>query len=267
MMEATISNRTGAIWHYDQNSFNFSRARTKNGTTYTTHYDVGESLGNGANGVVHVLTPTESQKGRKLKAFKYSTDSMKREYEISLNWPNKSTGLLLRPKAYLLGFGNGALGNMIVMHKYDGSLADFYLAMNRAERLEAVCQISQGLVTLHDLHILHGDLRLANIFCDENMNRYDLGDFGSARFDDDGCCADDKYDVFRLIEAITLIFFGKNCVTRAQAPQEKWLEVLQGQGYSFDLAEQIVNFLAAPPTNAKAVSAFFNDIQYRTQSS
>ncbi len=251
----SLSNNQRPIWSCDQH---FSRTKTKDGMAYTTRYDGGYVLGTGSSGTVVSLIPNGEQRHRKIKAYKYSQSSMKHEYEISLSWPNKSTGLLLHPKAYFPNF-EGGQGSAMVMHKYDGNLDDFCYSLNEEQNLEAVCQISQGLVTLHDLNILHRDLFLPNIFYDKNRNRYDIGDFGRSEFC--GVDSETSYekDASSLVQTINKIFFGKNYWPELFRGAE--VDVLQNQGYSSDLAEKIVNFLANPPKNAKAISAFFNEIK------
>lgn len=251
-----------SVWHYDQKNEIFSSIQTRNGESRMTNYDVTGHLGNGNFGVVKTLKPREN---RKLKAVKYSDTSMKCEFEISLKWPKKSIGLLIRPEAYFPSTESG-MPNVMVMHKYDGKLTDFYPQMNGEKKLEAVCQISQGIATLYDLHILHHDLYFDNILHDKRMNRYDVADFGIALVDDknfeQGCVNEAE----NLIQLIDTIFFkskgatltareAKNLLAKIFGEKEVTIgeyermrhNILQEQGYSSKLAQQILDFLAHPP--------------------
>lgn len=57
---------------------------------------------------------------------------------------------------------------------------------NEDEVIEFAGQIGQAVCTAHKNHILHRDIKLENIFWDENIQQYKLGDFGIAKFVEEG---------------------------------------------------------------------------------
>jgi serine/threonine protein kinase len=262
-----------SVWLYNQN---FTRIQIRNGNNQTTIYDVAEILGKGKFGEVKAL---KSREGGRLKAVKYSHANLKTEYEMSLKWPNKSIGLSLHPKAYFPSTDSG-IPEIIVMHKYDGKLTDYYHKMNSKQYLEMICQITHGIATLHGLNIFHHDLYFDNICYDTRLNRYDIVDFGIAIEDNVNYVKMGVSESHNLIQLIDKILFQSNNATLlsldaknlfAQIMGESKItlceyeliryNVLLEQGYSSEFARQILDFLTNPPTNAKAICIFFNLIQ------
>jgi serine/threonine protein kinase len=273
-MNVSEIKNTESVWYYNQN---FTRIQIRNGINQTTIYDVAETLGKGIFGEVKALKPRE---GGRLKAIKYSHTNLKSEYEISLKWPNKSIGLSLHPKAYFPST-DSRIPDIIVMHKYEGKLMDYYNKMNCKQKIEMICQITQGIATLHGLHIFHQDLYFDNICYDTRLNRYDLVDFGSAVEDNINYEIRGAHESHNLIKLIDKIIFNdatlfsldaKNLLAEVMGGKKIPLSeyevmrynLLLGQGYSSELARQIVDFLTNPSTNTKAIGIFFNQIQAKT---
>lgn len=177
-MNQTIDAQTSFqvnYWQYDSKSGFLTRIKGQPLEERIQSYALTILLGSGMSGDVYRCTPNSSRD----KAIKFSMEgeSIKNEFELSLLWPKDSVGLLIQPKAY---FSN-RLRDFFIMHLYDGNLRDILESLDLKNRVEVLCQISQGLVTLHDLNISHEDIHLQNIFYDKRKNRYDLGDFGLSK--------------------------------------------------------------------------------------
>ena len=91
--------------------------------------------------------------------------------------------------------GEGILIQIILMEKLEHILLkDKYANTvllkknlhNEDEVIEFARQIGQAICTAHKNNILHRDIKLENIFWDENLHQYKLGDFGIAKFLEEG---------------------------------------------------------------------------------
>ena len=60
---------------------------------------------------------------------------------------------------------------------------------NESEILKLAFEIGQALNSAHNYNVLHRDIKLENIFWDEHEKIYKLGDFGFAKYSEDGNAA------------------------------------------------------------------------------
>lgn len=86
---------------------------------------------------------------------------------------------------------NGLWIHFVLMEKADGLLSkdkfgnvalNCQKLMQETEVLRFAKQIGQALLLMHQNHILHRDIKLENIYWDEEKDLYKLGDFGVARY-------------------------------------------------------------------------------------
>lgn len=84
---------------------------------------------------------------------------------------------------------------MILMEKLESIISkdkygNVYLTRNELRTEEEIInftkQIGRAIFTVHSYSVLHRDIKLENIFWDPVSGRYKLGDFGVARYVDDG---------------------------------------------------------------------------------
>lgn len=173
------------------------------------------------------------------------------EYETTLIWPKGTTGLLLRPKGCL----NTPFGAFFIMHKYDGELGKSLHLLSANEKIEAICQICQGLVTLHDLRMAHGDIHIGNILYDKKKNRFDLIDFEHVTEDTD----DFKEDFEDLKICIEGIIMGE---PKYESPRELYeLDDVIKLGFNLESAKLILDFMDSDPKDAKEILQCFNKIK------
>ncbi len=208
------ANKNNSTWCLQKNIFTRTKkVDAKNQTTIkVSKYLFRECLGAGSFGSVFLLHPDnvlEDPRGKTCKIQKNQKNSLKSEFEIACLWPNKSEGLSIHPKAYFFLQNNGF--EIMVMHKYDENL-DVLLAnhLPPTERMEAICQVSRGVATLHSLNIIHGDIYAANVMRDRRLGRYDLIDFGKSQVGmlQDSCRKSKRYDVQNLKDLIYGILEG-----------------------------------------------------------
>ncbi len=172
-------------WQIDPKTDKISRIKTKvidgKEVTSTTKYKMGKRLGAGFGGEVFRFEPEVDGKAKAVKILYGATlgfyMSLKREYDISLQWPDKTAGLQLRPKARLR---NNNI-DVLIMHEYNAKLDNIVSSLTPEEILNAICQISSGLAELHKRNIVHADVKMENILYDSKKNRYDLIDLGLSK--------------------------------------------------------------------------------------
>lgn len=89
----------------------------------------------------------------------------------------------------------GILRQIILMEKLDSVLSkDKYKnttlsresLKSETEVVQFAGQIGRAILTVHNNNVLHRDIRLENIFWDENLGQYKLGDFGIAKLVEEG---------------------------------------------------------------------------------
>lgn len=71
----------------------------------------------------------------------------------------------------------------IIMKKYSSSLKD--RVHPNYDGFKILEQIGQGLKHLHSFGVIHRDVKPENIFFDDDINEYVIGDFGIAHFDEE----------------------------------------------------------------------------------
>jgi len=140
-----------------------------------TVYLLGTNLGEGGGSSVHSLIPNNPAK--KIKAVKIKHGGkrvdLSKEFVILSILP-KSEGLSLPPK----GFTEGC----IILAKYDCTLESILNKMTPKMKIEAIKQLVNGLLSLHETGICHSDIRPRNIMCRtrNDKTRFDLIDFDEA---------------------------------------------------------------------------------------
>lgn len=170
------------------------------------------------------------------------------EYNILMKWENKSTGLMIRPKAFL---ENGLL-KILVMHKYDRTLRTCIPHMNHLQKLEAAFQISQGVTCLHKLNVAHNDLGLNNILYDHRKNRYDIIDFESSIIlnpNEGNAYKQSDVDDLRSVIRGILLEQPKMLSTK--------LEDVSKIGYTKEITELIQDFESDRHTSAQHIAEIF----------
>lgn len=173
------------------------------------------------------------------------------EYETTQKWPKGTTGLLLRPKCFL----QAPFGEFFIMHNYDGEIKEFLPLLSAKEKIEAICQIAQGLITLHDMRITHEDLHIGNILYDKKKNRFDLIDFEHAIEDTEDFNQDLK-DIKICIEGI---ISGK-AKYGFQAGSYDLDDIIKF-GFNNESAKLILDFLNSDLKNAKEILQHFSKIK------
>ncbi len=248
-----LSNQVvSSTWQYDQSQFSRVKPNKETATSQTINYVKDSCLGSGLYGSVYVLKPDE--KTAKTKAIKFSdqkSHSVKYEYDICLKWPKGTRGLLLRPKAYFETF----FTDCYIMHQYDGTLADLLYQLTAKEKIEAIDQLCQGVMSLHELGIAHRDIHLSNVFYDKNRNRFDLGDFGCAKvskLNSKDLSFGIQKDIVHLREHIESILLGKqlDAMTLLLAADcDRYnqrihrVEELTNLGFSLELSQLLLVFI------------------------
>ena len=182
---------------------------------------------------------------------------------MTLKWPKGAIGLLLRPKACLEEpFG----GSFFIMHKYDGGIPIALSQLTVSEKIEAICQLSQGLATLHDLAITHGDLHVGNVFYDKIKNRYDLGDFEyAAEWDDkDEFIEASNKDLDEFKTCIVSIIIGEAIYTnscRKEFHKLDNLEEIIKLGFNSESSRLILDFINSDIKGAHETLQLFTKIK------
>ena len=253
-----------AKWEYDQCTDQISRVKTKvvNGQSFTatTKYQIDT---NTLLGVASCLVrPLKPEVDGKIKAVKMGTTeyiTLKQEHHISCQWPNKTMGLMIHSKAWL----KIDWCEVLIMHKYDNSLCDIVETLTSDEKLEAITQISYGLVKLHELGIAHDDLKFANILYDKQKNRYDIADFGYAKFLKNIKSKEDRTklinnDIQELKTMIRRILGGrvenKPCPTLVEL-----YDMLPLMGYSLNLRKTILDTITNTRYGALEIAQRFRE--------
>ena len=78
------------------------------------------------------------------------------------------------------------LDNILSKDKYGNTALLRNNLRNEDEVVHLARQIGQAVLAAHKNNILHRDIKLENIFWDENLQQYKLGDFGIAKFAEEG---------------------------------------------------------------------------------
>lgn len=174
---------TSTKWHCNKTGSIFTRIKYKEtagkGYLLETCYKIDKRLssgGIGGIGEVFLLKPIEgTTKAKAIKITGVWVD-LEYEYSLSLSLINKTVGLAIHPKAYF----SSDKQKMIIMPKYDGTVAAISSALSLEEKLNAIYQISFGLSKLHERDIIYGDLKLTNVLYNSTKSRYDIIDFGGS---------------------------------------------------------------------------------------
>lgn len=241
--------------YYIENGENFCRIKSMDGRI--THYlqDKCLSSRSGAKVVLY-----KSQEGEKCKVIKYREDTKRAEYEYqtALMWPKGTTGLLLRPKAFL----KTPFGEFFIMHKYDGEIEIALSHLTINEKIEAIRQLSQGLATLHELKITHNDIHMGNILYDKNKSRFDLADFeheGSTC--DKNEVNDDLKDLKNCIESIIM---GQ--VRYSDKRELNNLEDVIKCGFNIESSKLILDFMDTDIQSANEILKYFTKLKQLNES-
>lgn len=243
-----VSFNSKCLWATDCYRMNyFFRNKKVNDTNELTTYLFGERLGGGASGSVTVLKPMEGN--QRFKACKGSTDNLTREFKLHQLWENKSEGLSIHPKAL---FCVGKAYYMI-MHKYEHTLLELLQTQEfgREEKLQAICQISKGLSTLHSLQIAHGDLFGTNVMNDAK-GRYDIIDFGRSVLN--ASAEEINSDVENLKDLIFRILSGQSKGLICPLPTS---EKLEEKGFDSREAQELIDICKELPSTASEINALF----------
>lgn len=248
-------------WKYHSKEKKISKVNLED----TDIYQRVRCLGAGISG--SVILYQSDPKGKE-KAVKFSNGThhlVKTEYVISLSWPKNAIGLLLRPKAYF----REDIYDLYIMHKYDSPIKDLIYDLTLQEKIEAICQLCQGIATLHELKIAHRDVHLANVFYDKDMGRFDLGDFGQAITLNAGQVrleiGIDK-DLRDLKECIESILLGEE-VDSLQRMMEGYrqrlntFEEVSKLGFDVKVTWMIYDFMTSPKQEAKTIVNIFKKIR------
>ncbi|MCM1134763.1 MAG: protein kinase [Clostridium sp.] len=78
------------------------------------------------------------------------------------------------------------LENILVRDKFQNSMLALEALKEEEEILKLAMQIGQAVLTAHDNFVLHRDIKLENIFWDKKEECYKLGDFGMAKYAEEG---------------------------------------------------------------------------------
>lgn len=224
-----------------------------------TNYRFGRKLGDGACGSVDLLIPIEG--GGNRKAHKHSSFDLKEEFEIMKKWENKTEGLSIHPKAYLPS--DGQFDNIIILHKYDKTLSQLVYPgndeINYLERINAICQVSKGVSTLHSLSITHNDIYDCNIMYDIKLKRYDLIDFGRAKIIKENNGYEIIVDVCWLKNLIFMLLGGRE--KSARNYYEPTLKDIKQTGFNQVIAGELYDICQSIPMNALEINKIFTEIQ------
>ncbi len=208
-----------------------------------TKYQIGGRMAKGKYGAVSLLRPEGKGKTKAIKRFKdrYFTNRREniKEFEIMHLWPNGAVGLILHPKGFISG--QSVKDEVLIMHSYDYSMSIAIYFLSLQQRVEAVCQIIQGLITLHNLGIVHRDLHDGNVLYDKRKNRFDISDFGGARtkneLGDEFEKEVNQKDIPDLVALIKFILFRDR--------EAEDVETIQDMGFSRQVSEMIYTILFA----------------------
>lgn len=226
----------------------FSRVKSDNGSI--THYFRDKCLSSRPGANVYLCIPQEIGKHKIIK-WRDDPGRAEMEYETTLKWPKGTTGLLLRPKGCL----QTPFGEFFIMHKYDGEIKEILPLLSTEEKVESICQISQGLITLHDLGMAHEDIHIGNILYDKKKNRFDLTDFEHVIEDTD----DFKKDLEELKICIEAIIMGKPKYDMQRELYE--LDDITKFGFNLESAKLILDFMNSDLKDAKDILQHFTKIK------
>ncbi len=240
-------------WHVEPNSaYSVTRIKTKivdgKPVTSSTTYEVIDAVGSSySSSMVFIIGP-KGGKG-KPKVMKV-VGSCKHEYEIAQLWKNKTVGLMISPKAHLVDDDK----ELLIMHKYDGTLYERILNLTPEQKLEAICQISSGLADLHSLKINHSDIKLTNILYDKRKNRYDIIDFEYSQTPKNNI-PNRRDDIEDFREVIHSILSDRKYTPQELRLNEKSISKL---GYSEEVLKYIKDVATHKNYSAQAISHLFH---------
>lgn len=161
-------------------SWNFQRIKNSD---QVTNYKLSATIGLGFNAVIFDLDPQNEKKFKAIKIYNQSVTP--REYELiqKLNSHGPQIGILKPGKAFFPAVSEFNIPAMLVMPKYQSCLLELLDKEKIADddAINALRQITAGLLYLKENFIYHGDISLRNILFkeDENGKRYDIADFES----------------------------------------------------------------------------------------
>lgn len=78
------------------------------------------------------------------------------------------------------------LERILLKDRYGNAVLAKDCLQNEEEVIRFATQIGQAVLTAHSHNILHRDIKLENIFWDESLGKYKLGDFGIAKLAEEG---------------------------------------------------------------------------------
>ncbi len=188
----------------------------------------------------------------------YSPLTIKEEFNIPFSWPNYTVGLSLHPKGFIPSAAP-YIPEMIVMPKYDGTLKNYLTKLSIRERLDAICQISTGLKTLHALGLFHNDLNLSNIAYHIENKRFDIIDFGKT--ERDASLMDN--DVRELKNILVSILMGDENVLLTFEKLGVSEASLCDAGFNPEICPLIMRTLETLPDTAVEISFVFSALQSR----
>lgn len=254
---------TSSSWSFNNQVLRREKSSTE-GLIQTLTYNKFRKLGSGVAGEVHLYKCTETEKSLAVKVSNGMHHPVKSEYEVSLKWPKGATGLLLRPKAYFISEVN----DFYVMHLYDGDVQNMLAHLNPYDKIEIIRQMCQGLSTLHEIGIAHGDVHLANVFFDKKQKRFDLGDFGRTETMENN---EPKFystiekDLKDLREAIESLVIGEEVdaleyMLKGYQQRIHLLEDVQKHGFDLEASSHILDFMLHTPKSAKEILQHFTKI-------
>lgn len=250
-----ISKQTNNFfWFKDESSDRIGRIKgIQQNNLKLTNYEFKEMLGSGAVGTVFALRPQGGGKAKAAKVVYGYRDLLQKEFEIYLMWPKNAVGLPLRPKAYFNEKEKTC--EILIMHKYDSDIKDILSQLTPQEKIEAICQASQGLATLHNLGISHGDLHLGNILYEKQKKRFDLADFNLSVVMKDEATFNAlvKIDLNDFKETVikTILFKEKE---DGKSEREYLLEL----GYSDQAVKHLIEYLENPDAAAEQIYKIFS---------
>ncbi len=177
IQDLTLHNNT--TWSYKAEEQSFSRIKKvkdndKINLEITT-YTLGKKLGEGSTSNVYNLIPNIPTK--KIKAIKIPLthkDFLSPEFEIMSLLPS-AKGVMKPPKGWVI--------DCIILPKYERRLCDIAETMSSEMKMDAITQLVNGLMELHENGICHGDILSINILFRKKrtLSCYDIVDFGTSR--------------------------------------------------------------------------------------
>ncbi len=244
-----LGNEASSVWNRQEDTI--IHTKTKQGIEKTKTYYRGSVLAHIFEGKVGEL----SSWGSKKKAYKELKSDLSNEFELSKKWENKSVGLTIHPKAYFPA--SEGQENMIVLHKYDFTLNRIKNEMVLEQRLDAICQISQGVATLQSLKIAHNDIKQDNVMYDQTLNRYDIIDFGNAEAPVEP--SDLRGDVAMLRNLVFMILGTSKYAGYSYFPPT--LQDLAQVEFKEPMRQQVFEFCANMPKDVNKIHSFFKSIK------